>query len=70
MSGSLPAVMDRTPRIRILAWSPGLLPAFVMSTPASRFCIALIALNVGVSTSWPAVIVPIAPVTVRFSCVP
>src|SRR5213075_678125 len=51
MSGSLPAGVDRTPRIRMLAWSPGLLPAFVMSTPASRSCIALIGLEVAVSTS-------------------
>ena len=70
MSGLLPAVIERTPRMKMLTSSPGLLPAFTMSTPGTRPWIALIAFDVGISLICVAVTVDTAPVRVRRSCVP
>ena len=70
MSGLFLAVIERTPRMKMLTLSPGLLPAFTMSTPGTRPWIALSAFDVGSSAICAAFTVDTAPVTVRLSCVP
>ena len=69
-NGSLEAVSERVPRIRICMVAPGCEDVCVMSTPATRFCKAYVIFVEGISCNLSPPTDAIDPVTSDFLAVP
>ena len=69
-SGSLDAVSEREPRMRMLMPSPGLLPLVTISTPGTRPLIASMAFALGTACTSSPDTEATDPVTSLRACVP